>query len=67
MNENLFMQKRQQQAKQAPHQSRLSVLASHQLLKQHLSMAPPPAPTRPSFPVGRKGKGRKKNGTHLKV
>ncbi|KAL3151268.1 hypothetical protein ABBQ38_013107 [Trebouxia sp. C0009 RCD-2024] len=61
--------KRQQQAKQAPHSNRLSVLASHKLLKHHLSLAPapppggPPAP--PCFHVGRKG--RKKHAVSLQL
>ena len=50
------MQKRQQQAKQAPHQSRLSVLAAHNRLKHHLSLTPPAPPARPTFHVGKKGK-----------
>lgn len=52
----LCLQKRQQQAKQAPHQTRLSVLATHTRLKHHLSLSPPAAPVRPSFHVGKKGK-----------
>ncbi|KAL0029353.1 hypothetical protein WJX77_001697 [Trebouxia sp. C0004] len=48
--------KRQQQAKQAPHQTRLSVLASHTRLKHHLSLSSPAAPVKPSFHVGKKGK-----------
>ncbi|KAL3160428.1 hypothetical protein ABBQ32_010750 [Trebouxia sp. C0010 RCD-2024] len=55
--------KRQQQAKQAPHSNRLSVLASHKLLKHHLSLAPAPPPCGPPpppcFHVGRKGRRKK--------
>ena len=50
------MQKRQQQAKQAPWSNKLSVLDTHKLLKQHLSMTPPPpCPAAPGFHVGNKG------------
>ncbi|KAL0040123.1 hypothetical protein WJX79_007645 [Trebouxia sp. C0005] len=48
--------KRQQQAKQAPHQTRLSVLPTHTRLRHHLSLSPPAAPVKPSFHVGKKGR-----------
>ena len=51
-----FVQKRQQQAKQAPHQTRLSVLPTHTRLRHHLSLSPPAAPVKPSFHVGKKGR-----------
>lgn len=51
------LQKRQQQAKQAPHSSKLSVLDTHKLLKEHLRAVPsPPSPTPPGFHVGKRGK-----------
>ncbi|KAL0044929.1 hypothetical protein WJX82_002262 [Trebouxia sp. C0006] len=48
--------KRQQQAKQAPHQTKLSVLPTHKRLKHHLSLSPPAAPVKPSFHVGKTGR-----------
>lgn len=56
MNAVLCLQKRWQQAKQASHQTRLSVLAAHKRLKHHLSQGPPAAPSKPTFRVGKKGK-----------
>ena len=51
------MQKRKQQAKQAPWSNKLSVLDTHKLLKEHLRMAtPPPCPAPPGFHVGKRGK-----------
>ena len=51
------MQKRQQQAKQAPWSNKLSVLDTHKLLKEHLRMAPPPpCPAPPGFHVRKRGK-----------
>ena len=52
----LCVQKRQQQAKQAPHQTKLSVLPTHKRLKHHLSLSPPAAPVKPSFHVGKTGR-----------
>ncbi len=39
--------------------SRLSVLGSHKLLKEHLSLSPAPAPVKPTFHVGKNRKGKK--------
>lgn len=60
------MQKRQQQAKQAPWSNKLSVLETHKLLKEHLRMVPPPpCHGPPGFHVGKKGK--KKSAVSLQV